>query len=110
MADALVTKYPWELPAVPTTEETVRLLQQDFAYAVTHTAILVHSTRAELRMVVNTPRGQLVPRGISKFTDGTTVELQDLGMPQPNVQTMTVNELVACVVNTAHELGLEMVT
>lgn len=108
MADALVTRFPWDVPAKPPVEETVEALQRDFAYAVTFTGIMVHSNRAELRIVVNTQRGQIIPRNVSKFTDGTTVEMQDLGMPQPRVKTMTVEELVQWVVRTSNELGLEL--
>lgn len=110
--------YPWEqLPAVTaepsppvvmSTKETVAALQRDFAYAMTHTAVLVHSTRTELRMLVNTARGQIVPRGECKFTDGTTIEFQDIGMPQPNTDALTVAELVRYIYAKASELGLEL--
>ena len=100
-----VHRMPWE--PVPL-DETVTLLQRDFAYAVQMTAILVHSNQPELRMCVNTPRGQIVPRGVGRFTDGSTMELQDLGMPQPGCPVMSVDELVAKVMDVARNLGLEL--
>ena len=103
--DVTVHRMPWE--PVPL-DETVTLLQRDFAYAVQMTAILVHSNQLELRMCVNTPRGQIVPRGVGRFTDGSTMELQDLGMPQPGCPVMTVDELVAKVMDVARNLGLEL--
>lgn len=112
-----MTAWPWEveqLPAVaepqatPATTDVVTLLQRDFAYAMTHTAVLVHSSRPELRMLVNTARGQIVPRGECKFTDGSTVEFQDIGMPQPDTPAMEVKALVARVWQLAQELGLDL--
>lgn len=111
--------FPWEEqlpavtepvrpPAVRPVEETVAALQRDFAYAVMYTAVLVHSEHAALQMCVNTARGQIIPRGACKFTDGSSFELQDLGMPQPNTPTMSVKELVSRVWNVASELGLEL--
>ena len=108
MTNELTQRFPWDPPAVRTTEETVEALQKDFAYAVGFTGVMVRSNRTELRTVVNTQRGQIIPRGASKFTDGSTVEFQDLGMPQPGVRTMTVQELVAWTLETAHGLGLEL--
>lgn len=104
-------KFPWEaqLPAVPI-EDTVKLIQQDFAYAVKCTAILVHSNRPELQIMVNTARGQIVPRGECKFTDGSKFELQDVGMPQPGLSMMTVQELMAYLWSIATELNLELQT
>lgn len=109
---------PWDapetLPAVAEPhqpaplQDTVRLLQADFAYAMTHTAVLVHSPHDKLRMLVNTARGQIVPAGECRFTDGTTLEFQDIGMPQPNAPAMTVQELVTRVWQIAAELGLEL--
>lgn len=90
-------------------EDTVTLLQRDFAYAMTHTAVMVHSPHDALRMLVNTRRGQIIPVGECRFKDGTTLEFQDIGMPQPNVPAMTVQELVAMVWRTAAEIGLELV-
>lgn len=110
--------FPWEqLPAAPepaqppavrSVEETVALLQQDFAYAVQYTAVMVRSSRPELQNVVNTRRGQIVPRNECRFSDGTTFELQDLGMPQPGCPEMTVKELLAQAWGLARELGLEL--
>lgn len=110
-----MTFYPWEQTHELTTAEvapatqlegTVSALQRDFAYAVTHTAVVVHSPHASLQMLVNTPRGQIVPRGECRFTDGTALEFQDIGMPQPGAPTMTVQELMARAWGIARELGL----
>lgn len=102
-------RFPWEvLPVVRTTEDTVALLQRDFAYAVQYTSVLVHTKHPALQMLVNTRRGQIVPRGQCKFTDGTTFELQDLGMPQPNSPEMTVAELMAEIWEAARKSGLEL--
>ncbi len=101
----VTTRFPWEpLPLA----DTVALLQRDFAYAVQHTAVLVRSNRPELQILVNTQRGQIVPRGECKFTDGSTFELQDLGMPQIGAQVMSVRDLVAKVWDITRELGLEI--
>lgn len=104
----LTTRFPWELPATPSVENTVALLQRDFAYAVQFTAVLVHSKHPALQMLVNTRRGQIVPRGECRLSDGTTFEMQDVGMPQPNSPTMTVQELVIRVAGAVRELGLEI--
>lgn len=98
-------RFPWE--PVPVAE-TIAALQRDFAYAVQATAVLVHSTRPELEMLVNTARGQIVPQGVCKFTDGSTVEFHDIGMPQVNAPYMTVRDLVVKVWDLARELGLEL--
>lgn len=100
-------RFPWE--PVPVSE-TLALLQRDIGYMVTHTAVVVHSNRPELSMCVNTKRGQIVPRGECRFTDGSTLELQDIGMPQVNAPVMTVQELMARVWSVARDLGLELVT
>lgn len=100
--------FPWE-PRPRSVEETVSLLQSDFAYAVAHTCIVVHSNNPALMFMANTHRGQLVPRGEVKFLDGTTIELQDIGMPQVNAQYMTVQQIMARVWKLASELGLEIV-
>ncbi len=99
--------FPWE-PAPRLIEDTIALLQSDFAYAVTHTAVVVHSNNPALVFEANTHRGQLVPRGEVKFLDGTTVELQDIGMPQVNAQYMTVQQIMSRVWKLASELGLEL--
>lgn len=101
--------FPWETAPVRTTEETLAALQRDLAYAVTHTAVLVHSNQPALAMLVNTSRGQIVPRGECNFTDGSKFELQDVGMPQVNVPEMTVRELMAQLWKIAGELGLELI-
>lgn len=103
--------FPWEdPPAAPerTLEETVALMQRDFQYAVLNTAVIVHSDHEPLRLLVNTARGQVMPRGRVKFTDGTWLEVQDIGMCQPNAPHMTVQELLAKVLEIAKELGLEL--
>lgn len=105
--DLVPQRFPWE-PAVRTTEDTVALLQRDFAYAVQYTSVLVHTKHPALQMLVNTRRGQIVPRNQCKFTDGTAFELQDLGMPQPNSPEMTVAELLTQIWGVARELGLEL--
>jgi len=106
-------KFPWEqkpqLPAVPV-EDTVAAMQRDMAYIVTHTAVMVHSNQPALSMLVNTPRGQIVPRGECRFTDGSTIEFQDIGAPQVGAPVMSVQELMARVWGVAHELGLELRT
>jgi hypothetical protein len=84
------------------------LLQRDVAYMVAATAIKVHSNRPELRTVVNTERGQIIPRGACRFTDGTTIEFQDIGMPQVGATLMTVQELMTRVWGIAQDLGLEL--
>lgn len=104
----LTTRFPWEKPAVQPVEETVELLKRDFAYAVQFTAVLVHSKHPALQMLVNTRRGQIVPRGECRLSDGTTFEMQDVGMPQPNSPTMTVQELIVRVADVVRELGLEI--
>lgn len=105
--------FPWE-PTPRSVEDTIALLQSDFAYAVTHTCVVVHSNNPALVFTANTQRGQLVPRGEVKFlgADGvttTTVELQDIGMPQVNAQYMTVQQIMSRVWKLASELGLELV-
>lgn len=106
--------FPWEteqLPAVQSRpiEDTVSALQRDVAYMVTHTAVLVHSKHGALSMLVNTPRGQIIPRNKCQFNDGSTIEFQDIGMPQIGAPEMTVRDLVAYVWNIATtQLGLEL--
>lgn len=107
-----VTRFPWEqLPVASerTVEDTVKLLQKDFAYAIQFTAILVHSNRPEFHKLVNTRRGQIVPRGECRFTDGTKFELQDVGMPQPGAPEMTVRDLITELSSIATALELEYV-
>lgn len=106
-----VQRYPWEPVPAPSTDDVVEALRRDFAYAVENTAIAVHSTNPAFRMLVNTRRGQLVPRNECKFSDGTTVELQDIGMCQPgaNVPHMTVREIMTYILELAKELNLELV-
>jgi hypothetical protein len=78
-------------------------------YVVRHTAVLVHSRHEALQILVNTKRGQIIPRGECKFNDGSTLELQDIGMPQVGAPEMTVPELMARVWEVARELGLELI-
>lgn len=99
-------RFPWEPLTV---QDTVAALQRDFAYAVSNTAVVVHSNSPAFAMTVNTQRGQIVPRGQVKFSDGTVVELQDVGMCQPNVPYMTVHEIMTNIWSLASELGLELV-
>ena len=98
---------PWD--TVPVTE-TVALIQADLRYMTSHTSVIVRSNRPELQILVNTPRGQIVPRNECTFTDGTTLEFTDVGMPQPGRPEMTVKELIAHVWCVARDLGLEIVT
>ena len=111
MGELTVQRFPWEPEPQPvrTVEETVRALQQDFAYAVKMTAVVVRSNNPAFAAVVNTDRGQIIPRGECKFSDGTTVELQDIGMCQPDTPYMSVQEVMARVWELATELGLELV-
>ena len=105
VTDLVPHRFPWEPAPL---DEKVELLARDVAYIVTHTAVIVQSERAELRILVNTPRGQIVPRGTCKFTDGTTVEFQDIGAPQPGAPEMLVGELMVRTWNVAASLGLEL--
>ena len=97
--------FPWDAPR-QSIEDTIALLQNDFAYAVANTAVVVHSNNTAFAFIANTARGQLVPRGEVKFTDGTTVEFQDIGMPQINVPQMTVQAIIVRVANTVAALGI----
>ena len=99
--------FPWDPPR-RSVEDTIALLQNDFAYAVANTAIVVHSNNPALVFTANTARGQLVPRGEVKFTDGTTVELQDIGMCQPNVPHMSVQQIMSRIWTIRQDLGLEL--
>jgi len=90
-------------------EETVKALQQDMAFAIRYTCIIVHSNRAEFQMAFNVPRGELVPRNEGRFTDGTTVEMQDIGMPQPNTPISDVAKISQLIVDIAAALKLELV-
>jgi hypothetical protein len=105
--DLAPQRFPWE--PVPV-QDTVALLQKDVAYMVQYTAVLVHSNNPALSMLVNTPRGQIIPRNECKFAEGTTIEFQDIGMPQVNAPIMTVSELIAKVWDAVRELGLEIQT
>lgn len=109
MPNELTVRFPWEPPAALSVDETVAALRRDFAYAVANTAVVVHSNNSAFTMTANTQRGQIVPRGEVKFQDGTTVELQDIGMCQPNVPYMTVREIMARIWEVASELNLELV-
>lgn len=106
--------FPWEQlpataePAQAPTTDVIAALQADMRYMVSHTAVMVHSSRTDLHMLVNTARGQIVPRGVCTFADGTTLEFQDIGMPQVGAPVMTVAELTATVWGMARHLGLEL--
>lgn len=105
--------FPWEqLPAVVEhpIADTVSAMQRDMAYMVRFTCIVVHSNCPELQITVNTVRGQIIPRGECKFTDGSKFELQDIGMPQIGVPEMTVQDLLAMISDIAIlTMGLELV-
>lgn len=99
--------FPWEQEPTPL-ENIVAAMQRDLAYMVTHTAVLVHSKHAALAMLVNTPRGQRVPKGECKLSDGSTFEFQDVGMPQVNAPEMSVPDLLKRVYEVTQELGLKL--
>lgn len=99
--------FPWDPPR-RSVEDTIALIQNDFAYAVANTCIVVHSSNSAFAFVTNTQRGQLVPRGEVRFSDGTTVELQDIGMCQPNVPYMNVQQIMSRIWKLASDLGLEI--
>lgn len=105
-------RFPWETqpPAAPTTEDTVRMLQRDVAFIVKYTAVHVRSNVDALDMLVNTPRGQIVPQGICMLSDGSTFEFHDIGAPQPGAPVLTIKELVAQVWDVVGALGLELQT
>ncbi len=105
MGELTKHRMPWE-PVPP--EETIAAMQRDMAYMVQFTAVLVHSNNDALSMLVNTPRGQIIHHGEVRFTNGTTVEFQDIGMPQPGAPTLSVPDLIARVWEIARELGLEL--
>jgi hypothetical protein len=99
--------FPWDPPR-RSIEDTIELIRNDFAYAVANTCIVVHSNNPAFAFIANTARGQLVPRGEVKFSDGTTIELQDIGMCQPNVPYMTVPQIMSRLWKLASELKLEI--
>ncbi len=102
----LTVRFPWEPPTV---QDTVAALQRDFAYAVANTCIVVHSNNPLFELTANTQRGQIIPRGQVKFSDGTWVELQDIGMCQPGkIPYMTVQEIMTHIWTLASNLGLEI--
>ncbi len=103
--DLTPQRFPWE--AVPV-DETVAKLQSDIRYIISHTAVMVFSSRPELCMLVNTRRGQIVPRNECKFSDGTTLEMQDIGMPQVGVSEMTGPDLIEHIWGAVRGLGLEL--
>jgi hypothetical protein len=98
--------YPWQEKL--TLEEIVTALQRDFAFAVKHTAVMVRSTNPELCLVVNTERGADIPAGKACFSDGTEIEMQDIGMPQVGIPLMTARELADLILQRATELGLKL--
>lgn len=108
MPNELTTRFPWEPPAALSAEDAIEALRQDFAYAVAHTCVVVHSDNPAFAMMANTKRGQIIPRGEVKFSDGTALELQDIGMCQPGLSYMTVQEIMTRIWGVASELGLEM--
>lgn len=112
-------RFPWEqetLPAAPEPaapampiEKQVELLTRDFATAVAYTAVLVHSPHAALQILVNVPRGQIIPQGVAKYSDGSTVYFQDIGMPQPGAPFEDMPWLLRTVFEITQELKLEHV-
>jgi len=89
-------------------EGTLSRLQADARYIVTHTAVLVHATgphAAQLGMLANTKRGQLVPTGVAEYGEHT-IEFRDIGMPQVGVPEMSVQELCAAMFAKMQELGI----
>lgn len=111
--------FPWEQetlpapiaetpPAMPI-EKQVEALARDFTVAVRCTGVVVHSKHEALQILVNVPRGQLIPRNEAKLSDGSTIEFQDIGMPQPGAPFINVSELVRRVLEICSELGLEHV-
>jgi hypothetical protein len=107
MNEVTTRRFPWEPAPIA---ETLALLQRDFAIAVQLTAVKVHSNRPAMEMTINTKRGQVIPAGLCRFTDGTTFEMQDIGMPQPGCELCTVAELVGRLAEMAKNLGLELMT
>lgn len=107
MTGEITQCYPWEPAPV---ERTVALLQRDFAYAIIYTCVRVRSNRPELETQANTPRGQLVPQGVARFTGGATIEFHDIGMPQIGTPELSVKDLMALVLEIARSLGLELET
>lgn len=105
MGELTPKRFPWEPAPV---SETVAALQRDLAFCVSHTAILVHSSRPDMCFLVNTPRGQRVPAGECVLSDGTTLEYRDVGMPQVGAPVMTIEQLTAHVWETAQQLGLDL--
>lgn len=102
-----VERFPWDKPE-PQPADLLEALRKDFAYAVQTSAITVFSSNPAFRATFNTPRGQLVPAGAVKFKDGTTVEMRDIGMCQPGAAYLTVQEIMAEILNVAAQLGLEL--
>lgn len=101
-------KFPWEenRGAAPDVDKLVDALRRDLAYVVTHTAVAVHSPHAALQMLVNVPRGQIIPRGVCNLTDGSTIEFQDIGAPQVGAPEMNIEKLMMQVFDAVQELGL----
>jgi hypothetical protein len=100
-------KMPWETPE-QSLEDIVQALRADMQFMHAFTAILVRSQNEKLRTVVNTERGQVMPEGKCTFKDGTTIEFQDIGMPQIGMPAMTVQELVLTTLDKAFALELEL--
>jgi hypothetical protein len=100
-------RLPWEPAPIA---DTVKALQTDMAYIVAYTGVIVHSNREELRAQINTRRGQIVPHGVCKLSEGVTIEFQDIGMPQIGSPEMTVQELMTQTLETASMLGLEIIS
>lgn len=97
-------RYPWEHPE----SDHVAALQRDLAYVVTHTAVQVRSAHAGLCLLVNTPRGQVMPRGACTLSDGSAIEFQDVGAPQVGAPEMHIDALVLALWNMIRDMNLEI--
>lgn len=105
----ITIRMPWDaVPAVRTVEDDVQSLKGDLAYIITHTSVLVHSKHTALQMLFNTARGQIIPRGECKLSDGSVVEFYDTGMPRPNAPALPVKDIIFKVLEIVQTLGLEV--
>lgn len=104
----------WPPAALParTTEDTVKAIQADVRYIVSHTGVLVYVEGPQadkIGLLFNTRRGQKFPTGTTEATGGHTIEFRDLGCPQPGAPEMTLMEAAATLYANLRTLGLEMV-
>lgn len=101
-------RMPWETDPEPTTEEKLERLRKDVSAMVACTCALVRSSHEDLHgLRMNVPRGT-VPKGQSFYKDGTTLEIVDLGMPQPQTPFGAITDLLAIIADAAKEAGLEL--